>query len=186
MATFVATVFVIICILLIVVVLLQKGRGVGLGGAFGGVGSSAFGTRTGDVFTWVTIVLTGVFLLLAVGTALYFRPSAEKVKTCGFIPDGKPIAKAINVTIQCGISKAEVFFTVDGSEPTRASLRYDTPVRVEPGTTLKARAFLRGWKDSDVATALYPPLAASAPAGTVRPPATASASAPTRPGGAAR
>ena len=56
MAIFLATLFVLVCILLIVVILLQKGRGGGLGAAFGGLGSSAFGTRTGDVFTWVTIV----------------------------------------------------------------------------------------------------------------------------------
>ncbi|HAU37680.1 MAG TPA: preprotein translocase subunit SecG, partial [Phycisphaerales bacterium] len=67
--TIVGMLFLIICVLLIVVVLLQKGRGGGLGAAFGGVGSSAFGTRVGDVFTWVTIVLTALFLLAACGTA---------------------------------------------------------------------------------------------------------------------
>ena len=66
MDTFVGITFIVVCFLLIVVVLLQKGRGGGLGAAFGGGGGgSAFGTRTGDVFTWVTIVLTAVFLLLA-------------------------------------------------------------------------------------------------------------------------
>ena len=76
MELFLATLFIVICLLLIVVVLLQKGRGGGLGAAFSGSGSAAFGTRTGDVFTWVTIVLTILFLLLAVGTQLYYRPKA--------------------------------------------------------------------------------------------------------------
>lgn len=41
---------------LICLVLIQRGRGGGLAGAFGGVGgSSAFGTKAGDVFTRVTI-----------------------------------------------------------------------------------------------------------------------------------
>ena len=66
MPVFIGTLFIVICILLILVVLLQKGRGGGLGAAFGGAGSSAFGTKTGDVFTWVTIVLTSLFLLLAI------------------------------------------------------------------------------------------------------------------------
>ena len=64
MEIFLFTLFVITCVLLILVVLLQKGRGGGLGAALGGTGGSAFGTRTGDVLTWVTIVLTSLFLIL--------------------------------------------------------------------------------------------------------------------------
>lgn len=63
----VAFFFVLTCVLLMIVVLLQKGRGGGLSGAFGGVGGhSAFGAKTGDVFTWVTVALTGLFVLIAV------------------------------------------------------------------------------------------------------------------------
>src|SRR3954465_660433 len=41
---------------LICLVLIQRGKGGGLAGAFGGMGgSSAFGTKAGDVFTRVTI-----------------------------------------------------------------------------------------------------------------------------------
>ena len=74
MTIFLGMLFVLVCVLLIIVVLLQKGRGGGLSGAFGGGGgSSAFGTRTGDVFTWVTIVLVALFLLLAIVTTLVWR-----------------------------------------------------------------------------------------------------------------
>ena len=58
--------FIITSILLMCVVLLQKGRGGGLSSAFGGAGgASPFGTKTGDVFTWITVVLAGIFLLTA-------------------------------------------------------------------------------------------------------------------------
>jgi len=68
--------FVLVCILLIGVILLQKGRGGGLSGAFGGAGGhSAFGSRTGDMFTWITVVLVALFLLLGVATVKYFRPA---------------------------------------------------------------------------------------------------------------
>jgi len=41
---------------LVCVILIQRGKGGGLAGAFGGVGgSSAFGTKAGDVFTKITI-----------------------------------------------------------------------------------------------------------------------------------
>jgi preprotein translocase subunit SecG len=50
---------------LILVVLIQRGKGGGLAGAFGGTGgSSAFGSRAGDFFTKVTIVLAAAWILL--------------------------------------------------------------------------------------------------------------------------
>ncbi|MDD4890761.1 MAG: preprotein translocase subunit SecG [Phycisphaerae bacterium] len=56
--------FVASAALLMGIILLQKGRGGGLSSAFGGaMGASPFGTKTGDVFTWITVVLAGVFLL---------------------------------------------------------------------------------------------------------------------------
>ena len=75
MDTFLSIMFILVCALLIGVILVQKGRGGGLAGAFGGAGGhSAFGARTGDMFTWITIVLVALFLVLAVTTVKYFRP----------------------------------------------------------------------------------------------------------------
>ena len=50
---------------LILVVLIQRGKGGGLAGAFGGVGgSSPFGSRAGDTFTRITIGVAAVWVLL--------------------------------------------------------------------------------------------------------------------------
>lgn len=72
--------FVATCILLILIILLQKGRGGGLAGAFGGAGGySAFGAKTGDVFTWITISLTAMFVILAVIGNKAFVPTPTQV-----------------------------------------------------------------------------------------------------------
>lgn len=53
-------------VLLIIVILLQKGRGGGLAGAFGGSGGqSALGTKAGDVFTKITVVMAVIWVILA-------------------------------------------------------------------------------------------------------------------------
>jgi preprotein translocase subunit SecG len=59
--------FILVCLLLMLLILIQKGRGGGLASAFGGAGgNTAFGSKTGDVLTWATSIVFGVFLLLAV------------------------------------------------------------------------------------------------------------------------
>jgi preprotein translocase subunit SecG len=63
--------FIFICLFLILLVLIQKGRGGGLSGAFGGTGgSTAFGSKTGDVLTWTTAIVFLIFLLLSVALNL--------------------------------------------------------------------------------------------------------------------
>jgi preprotein translocase subunit SecG len=58
---------VFVAVLLILAILIQKGRGGGISSAFGGGGgSSAFGAKTGDVLTWATAIIFGVFLILGV------------------------------------------------------------------------------------------------------------------------
>ena len=52
-------------IFLIGLVLIQRGKGGGLAGAFGGAGgSSAFGSRAGDTFTRITIYAAAIWILL--------------------------------------------------------------------------------------------------------------------------
>lgn len=67
------TVFtILLSLLLMFVVLIQRGKGGGLAGAFGGVGgSSPFGSRAGDAFTKFTLYLAGVWVLVIMVTVTW-------------------------------------------------------------------------------------------------------------------
>ncbi len=56
---------VIASLFLICLVLIQRGKGGGLAGAFGGAGgSSAFGTKAGDIFTRITMITAIVWIIM--------------------------------------------------------------------------------------------------------------------------
>ena len=62
---------------LIALILLQRGRGGGLAGAFGGMGGqSAFGTKAGDVFTRITIGVAAAWILLCAGSVVALHNSS--------------------------------------------------------------------------------------------------------------
>jgi preprotein translocase subunit SecG len=97
-----AALLIFVCVFLMIVILLQRGRGGGLAGAFGGAGgSAAFGAKTGDVFTWITVVVAAVFVLLAVVANFAFdqslsptreAPPAEEVLDGEVMPELPPAA----------------------------------------------------------------------------------------------
>jgi preprotein translocase subunit SecG len=69
----------ILGLFLILLVLIQRGKGGGLSGAFGGVGgSSAFGSRAGDLFTRITL---GVFAAWIVLTMVEVMAVQDYVRT---------------------------------------------------------------------------------------------------------
>ena len=158
--TLLLTVFVIICVLLIILVLLQKGRGGGLGAAFGGMGATAFGTKTGDVLTWATIVLTTLFLVLAVVTAMVIRPAPTMAAAPTFDPLPTDIQTPIKVRISSTTPDAKVYYTTDGQTPDENSDLYARePVTVGPRETLKAIAYgpSRSVQPSSVTVGYYGP-----------------------------
>lgn len=58
-------IIILVGLFLMLVVLIQRGKGGGLAGAFGGVGgSSPFGSRAADQFVKITLWVAGVWVLL--------------------------------------------------------------------------------------------------------------------------
>ena len=93
--TLAGTIFVLICVLLMFVILIQRGRGGGLSSAFGGAGGhTAFGAKTGDVFTWITVVLAGLFVVVACLLTFVFQPIPPTVAAPPPVSDQRPAAES--------------------------------------------------------------------------------------------
>ncbi len=58
-------IFTLVSLLLVAVILLQEGKGGGIGAAFGGVGGEAFGHGTGGINRF-TATLAALFVVLAI------------------------------------------------------------------------------------------------------------------------
>jgi preprotein translocase subunit SecG len=68
----------LIGLFLILLILIQRGKGGGLAGAFGGVGgSSPFGSRAGDVFTRYTITIATLWLWITLLQVKAIQESAR-------------------------------------------------------------------------------------------------------------
>ncbi len=159
---FLVVLFVVVCVLLVLCILLQKGRGGGLSAAFGGAGS-AFGTKTGDMFTWVTIVLTAVFLVLVLLLVWCYRSEPIPVPTPTFSPAATGLeTEAVDVTIGVNSAKAEMFYSID-DEDTFMPYVKGTLISVEKGQTLRAYADEPGFLRSETAVATYGVVAVEAP-----------------------
>ncbi len=79
LATILQVLLLVVGLFLMLIILLQRGRGGGLAGAFGGTGGqSAFGTKAGDFFTWLTVGTTAVWVLLAGVSGCVMRKSGDE------------------------------------------------------------------------------------------------------------
>ena len=76
-------------IFLIGLILLQRGRGGGLAGSFGGMGGqSAFGTKAGDIFTKITIGVAIFWITLACVCILVVNAAAKNGGRAKFVKEG--------------------------------------------------------------------------------------------------
>ena len=88
--------WIFVSLFLILIILLQRGKGGGLAGALGGAGgSSAFGTKAGDVFTRITVGVFGFWLLLAMILVWTMRPA----------PKARNFADNVAATSKSGVAK---------------------------------------------------------------------------------
>jgi len=70
-------------------------------------------------------------------------------------PDGATSTTPVEVTLATATSGASIYYTLDGSTPTTASIFYSAPFTLSASTAVKARAFASGLGDSVVNTAVF-------------------------------
>ena len=94
--TALATVLLVLdCILLLGVILIQRGKGGGLSGAFGGLGGEvAFGTRATSTAKKATVILAIIFVLLTIAVSYAHRIQREGLTEEPAGAAGKPAAQS--------------------------------------------------------------------------------------------
>lgn len=155
----VAAWFVLICIFLMLVILIQKPKGGGLSGAFGGSGGSAqtaFGSKTGDVLTGFTIACFVLFLGIAMGLTWGIHSSHSAALQPAPAPEENSLQRALEeVTDGVPGSAAE------GTAGTGAPEAMDVPPVAEPAPVNDLPAVEGG---EPAATAPAAPAGETAPA----------------------
>jgi len=83
-------ILIFISLVMWLLILIQKGKGGGLAGAFGGAGgSSPFGSRAGDTFTKVTLYLAAVWVLVIMINVKTMQGSSRTVTSTATNDDQK-------------------------------------------------------------------------------------------------
>ncbi len=80
LGTLLMIVLVLLSLFMVVLILLQRGKGGGLAGAFGGQGGqSAFGTKAGDVFTKATVVTALFWIVLCAAAVKVYTGTGDRI-----------------------------------------------------------------------------------------------------------
>ncbi|MBI9016809.1 MAG: lamin tail domain-containing protein [Phycisphaerae bacterium] len=61
----------------------------------------------------------------------------------------------INVSIRTETDNAQIYYTLDGSEPDKNSIFYVAPISINSTTTLRTRAYKLNYKETDIDTQTY-------------------------------
>lgn len=83
------------------------------------------------------------------------KGSVPLVVTPTITPNGGTIFKEQDITLSCNTKDASIYYTIDGSEPTVSSTKYEGAFTLSASATVKAIAVKEGYNDSQVASATY-------------------------------
>ena len=117
--------------------------------------SSSFVVPTGDNYTvrGFVAVYNGSYQITPV--EIVSASGRETVATPTFSVHEGPVPAGTEVSLACGTEGATIYYTIDGTNPSAASLVYSAPIVVNESLTINATAVKEGMDDSVVATASY-------------------------------
>ena len=81
--------------------------------------------------------------------------AADKVSTPTLTPAPGSYNDSVTITISNATEEAEIYYTLDGSEPTKASTPYSAPITINSSTDVRARAFKNGIEPSSILNGHY-------------------------------
>jgi hypothetical protein len=106
------------------------------------------------IFILTTFICITLFGCDSVAT-LFHGDKPETVATPTATPIAGTYTEAKIVTLSCITQGAEIYYTLNGINPTTASLSYSSPIIIDSTTTLKAMAIKEGMINSQIFTAVY-------------------------------
>ncbi len=68
---------------------------------------------------------------------------------------GSIVKVGSSLALKCTDPDAVIYYTIDGSEPTKESLVYQEPITITKDTVVKAFASKEGWLDSEIVSGTY-------------------------------
>ena len=120
-------VMVLLSLFLILIILLQRGKGGGLAGAFGGMGGqSAFGVKSSDVFLRITIVAAIIWFVICIGGRFVLEMKHGK----GLVDGSRPVVVANE-----GESSGDQTTTAENAAPADAAPTDAAPADTIPANT---------------------------------------------------
>ncbi|MBR5639231.1 MAG: chitobiase/beta-hexosaminidase C-terminal domain-containing protein [Muribaculaceae bacterium] len=102
----------------------------------------------------VTVSGTSNRFVQFAGATFYAEESTPSSVAKPEISGTTPFEESTEVTITCETTGADIYYTLDGSEPTTSSTQYSAPFTITETTTVKAIAALDG-ETSNVATKTF-------------------------------
>lgn len=133
MFTFLSILYVLVCLFLILVVLLQSGKGGGMGSAFGGGAGSASqqvfgGAGAGNILTRLTSISAALFMILSATLAYLSSPGDNALEASGEMVNARSGLSAD------GDSEAAEESEGSEDEPASDEPATDEPASDEPAT----------------------------------------------------
>jgi Chitobiase/beta-hexosaminidase C-terminal domain/Legume lectin domain len=128
-------------------------------------GTTPVTTAGGSTLVYTTpITVTATKTINAIATAPGYTASTvttavytieTQVATPTFSPAAGTYASPQNVTISTTSAGATIYYTTDGSTPTKSSTQYTVPIAINSTMTVQAYAVASGFFDSAVGSATY-------------------------------